>query len=27
MSVLDLLRYIADVLDGTFAFYDHAGKR
>lgn len=27
MTVLDLMRYIADELDGTFAFYDHACKR
>ena len=27
MTVLDLMRYIADHLDGTFAFYDHACKR
>ena len=27
MTVLDLMRYIADELDGSFAFYDHACKR
>lgn len=27
MTVLDCMRYIADELDGTFAFYDHACKR
>ncbi|MBN2981629.1 MULTISPECIES: 2Fe-2S iron-sulfur cluster-binding protein [Cohnella] len=27
MTVLDLMRHIADELDGTFAFYDHSCKR
>ena len=27
MTIMDLLRYIADELDGSFAFYEHACKR
>lgn len=27
MTVLDLMRYVADELDGSFSFYDHACKR
>jgi succinate dehydrogenase/fumarate reductase-like Fe-S protein len=27
MTVMDLLRYIADEIDGSFAFYEHACKR
>ncbi|WP_010277695.1 2Fe-2S iron-sulfur cluster-binding protein [Paenibacillus senegalensis] len=27
MTVLDLMRTVADEIDGSFAFYDHACKR
>lgn len=27
MTILDVLRYIADELDGSFSFYDHSCKR